>query len=138
MRTDFREERKWKLAVAYGLAHAVVEWHEAGNVEERLRRGICVRWSPDDRRDSEEIQAEQHDYGTQDMELDGIQVDSKGDSTPANDDNSDDDSEDEQEKERQKRMRVCVATEAEGQLSAAGARACTANVSPLPHAWWGT
>ena len=101
MRTDFREERKWKLAVAYGLAHAVVEWHEAGNVEERLRRGICVRWSPDDRRDSEEIQAEQHDYGTQDMELDGIQVDSKGDSTPANDDNSDDDSEDEQEKERQ-------------------------------------
>lgn len=101
MRTDFREERKWKLAVAYGLAHAVVEWHEAGNVEERLRRGICVRWSPDDRRDSEDIQAEQQDYSTQDAELDGLQADSKGDSTPANDDNSDDDSEDEQEKERQ-------------------------------------
>jgi len=28
MRTDFREERKWKLAMAHQLAHAVVEWHE--------------------------------------------------------------------------------------------------------------
>ena len=44
MRTDFREERRWKLALAHRLAHAVVEWHEAGTLEERLRLGICVDW----------------------------------------------------------------------------------------------
>jgi chromatin modification-related protein VID21 len=45
MRIDFREERKWKTAVAYTLALAVQEWHEAGTTEERIRRGICVVWS---------------------------------------------------------------------------------------------
>jgi chromatin modification-related protein VID21 len=99
MRTDFREERKWKLAVAYTLAHAVVEWHEAGTLEERVRRGICVLWSPEDR-NADETQVEHSDFGPQDMEIDGV-AESKGDSTPANDDNSDDDSEEEQEKDRQ-------------------------------------
>ena len=45
MRIDFREERKWKIAVAYTLALAVQEWHEAGSAEERIRRGICIVWS---------------------------------------------------------------------------------------------
>jgi chromatin modification-related protein VID21 len=45
MRIDFREERKWKIAVAYTLALAVQEWHEAGSTEERIRRGICIVWS---------------------------------------------------------------------------------------------
>ena len=45
MRIDFREERKWKIAVAYTLALAVQEWHEAGSVEERIRMGICIVWS---------------------------------------------------------------------------------------------
>ena len=45
MRIDFREERKWKIAVAYTLALAVQEWHEAGTTEERTRRGICIVWS---------------------------------------------------------------------------------------------
>ncbi|KAF9644037.1 hypothetical protein BDM02DRAFT_3190961 [Thelephora ganbajun] len=45
MRIDFREERKWKIAVAYTIALAVQEWHEAGSTEERIRRGICVVWS---------------------------------------------------------------------------------------------
>lgn len=45
MRTDFREERKWKLALAYNLSAAVVEWHEAGSIEERLAKGICKLWS---------------------------------------------------------------------------------------------
>ena len=44
MRIDFREERKWKIALAYTLAIAVQEWHAAGTVEERVRRGICVIW----------------------------------------------------------------------------------------------
>ncbi|KAJ8066472.1 hypothetical protein OCU04_005532 [Sclerotinia nivalis] len=34
MRTDFREERKWKMAVAKNLAYACAEWVEA-NLEER-------------------------------------------------------------------------------------------------------
>lgn len=46
MRIDFREERKWKLSVAYSLAHAALDWHHAGTAEERDRLGICVRWVP--------------------------------------------------------------------------------------------
>ncbi|OBZ75889.1 hypothetical protein A0H81_04110 [Grifola frondosa] len=46
MRIDFREERKWKTALAYNLAHAVIDWHEAGTLEERVHRGICVLWKP--------------------------------------------------------------------------------------------
>ena len=45
MRIDFREERKWKIAVAYTLVLAVQEWHEAGTTEERIRKGICIVWS---------------------------------------------------------------------------------------------
>jgi hypothetical protein len=29
MSEDFRLERKWKVAVAYQLAHACLEWHNA-------------------------------------------------------------------------------------------------------------
>jgi chromatin modification-related protein VID21 len=45
MRIDFREER-WKLAMAYNLSTAVLEWHAAGTPEECLRTGICVKWQP--------------------------------------------------------------------------------------------
>jgi chromatin modification-related protein VID21 len=44
MRTDFREERKWKMALAYHLSTAVLEWHAAGSLEERVKRKICVLW----------------------------------------------------------------------------------------------
>jgi chromatin modification-related protein VID21 len=46
MRIDFREERKWKIAVAYELAVSAVEWHQAGTAEQRERLGISVRWIP--------------------------------------------------------------------------------------------
>lgn len=46
MRIDFREERRWKLALGHTLAAAVMEWHAAGSLEERVLRGICVLWSP--------------------------------------------------------------------------------------------
>jgi chromatin modification-related protein VID21 len=46
MRIDFREERKWKLALAYNLSTAVLEWHFAKTPEERQRAGICVKWKP--------------------------------------------------------------------------------------------
>jgi chromatin modification-related protein VID21 len=35
MRTDFREERKWKAAVAKNLAHACAHWHEASPEERK-------------------------------------------------------------------------------------------------------
>jgi chromatin modification-related protein VID21 len=42
MRVDFREERKWKIALAFSLSTAVLEWHAAGNWAERVEKGICI------------------------------------------------------------------------------------------------
>lgn len=36
MRTDFREERKWKMAVARNLVYACAEWHEASPEDKKL------------------------------------------------------------------------------------------------------
>jgi chromatin modification-related protein VID21 len=36
MRTDFREERKWKMAVAKNLAYACAEWVESGPEDRKL------------------------------------------------------------------------------------------------------
>lgn len=100
MRIDFREERRWKLVIARTLVYAVVEWHDAGSLEERVRRGICVLWKPDDRREEDEsMQVDDDRFNSKDM-FDGA-AESKGNSTPGNDENSDDDSEVEQEKDRQ-------------------------------------
>lgn len=38
MRTDFREERKWKIATAYMVAHAVLDWHLAED-----KGALCVK-----------------------------------------------------------------------------------------------
>ena len=90
MRTDFREERKWKLALAYSLAHAVVEWHEAGSAEERIKRGICMSWR---RPRPEDVDCDEVVEKVQDLFEPGTgDEDSKGNSTPANDEGSDDDS----------------------------------------------
>ena len=99
MRTDFREERKWKLAVAYTLAHAVVEWHVAGTLEERVRRGICVLWKKP-RPEDEPMEDSQVALSQEDNQY-RSGTNSKGNSTPMNDDNSDDDSDEDQEKEQQ-------------------------------------
>jgi chromatin modification-related protein VID21 len=59
MRTDFREERRWKISVAYKLAGAVVEWHKAGNRETRKERGIVVDWRRpvhDESRDIDDVE----------------------------------------------------------------------------------
>ncbi|KAG1730571.1 hypothetical protein EDB19DRAFT_1929409 [Suillus lakei] len=44
LRVDFREERRWKYVLAFNLSTAVLEWHDAGSREERVRLGICVLW----------------------------------------------------------------------------------------------
>lgn len=46
MRIDFREERRWKLALAYHLSTAVLEWHHFNSWEERVAQGVCVKWKP--------------------------------------------------------------------------------------------
>jgi chromatin modification-related protein VID21 len=42
MRTDFREERKWKMAVARNLAYACAEWHEATREERKAMQVDAV------------------------------------------------------------------------------------------------
>ena len=59
MRTDFREERRWKISVAYKLASAVVEWHKAGDRETRKEKGIVVDWRRpvhDESRDIDDVE----------------------------------------------------------------------------------
>ena len=38
MRTDYKEERKWKMANAYLLAQAVMEWHQAPD-----KSSVCIK-----------------------------------------------------------------------------------------------
>ncbi|RCH79783.1 chromatin modification- protein VID21, partial [Rhizopus stolonifer] len=38
MHTDFKEERKWKMAMAYVLSHSVMEWHVAED-----KSTVCVK-----------------------------------------------------------------------------------------------
>ena len=102
MRIDFREERRWKIALAFNLAHAVMDWHEAGSLEERVNRGICVLWKRP--RSEEQDEAADDADNRDDVEIPDMDNDREADSretnTPANDSDSDDDSDDEGEKER--------------------------------------
>lgn len=104
MRIDFREERRWKIALAFNLAHAVIDWHNAGTLEERVRRGICVLWKrprPEDLEDDEGIDSHDEDANVElpDTEEDQ-RIDSGETNTPINDYGSDDDSDEEQDKEQ--------------------------------------
>ena len=62
MRIDFREERRWKMATAYDISTAVLEWHAAGTPEERLRTGICVKWQPSFFRDDTDGASEEMNF----------------------------------------------------------------------------
>ncbi|KAG6235738.1 hypothetical protein E4U25_004442 [Claviceps purpurea] len=42
MRTDFREERKWKMALARKLAYACSEWHEASPDERKQLQAAAI------------------------------------------------------------------------------------------------
>lgn len=55
MRTDFREERKWKTTVARNLAYACAEWHES-NAEERLALQVAAHIPPKVSTDGEDVQ----------------------------------------------------------------------------------
>lgn len=105
MRTDFREERKWKTALAYNLSTSVLEWHAAGTPEKRLKRGICVHWKPPHQTEpKDEIMQDVTDMSVDTMELEKTPPTETGSTRPSSallnlDYGSDDEDEDDQEKE---------------------------------------
>jgi chromatin modification-related protein VID21 len=104
MRTDFREERRWKLSVAYKLARAVVEWHNAGDRQTRKDRGIVVDWRRpvhDESRDIDDVEMIiEHGQGADEEMQDDM--DERPFSTALiSGDYGSDDSDDEQELEKQ-------------------------------------
>jgi hypothetical protein len=46
MRTDFREERKWKLSAAFQLARAARAWHAHPDRASRVAAGVCIAHAP--------------------------------------------------------------------------------------------
>jgi chromatin modification-related protein VID21 len=98
MRTDFREERKWKIVLAYDLSTAVLEWHQAGSREARRELGIIVDWNKPLQREVVEASGETGGgMGHAAMDIDGP---SQGHSLVA-DDYASDDSDEDQENDRQ-------------------------------------
>jgi chromatin modification-related protein VID21 len=104
MRTDFREERRWKIAVAYRLSSVVLEWHRAGNREARKERGIVVDWSRPSHDESREIDDVEmiieHDQG-EDGEMQDDSDERPFSTNLISADYGSDDSDDEQELEKQ-------------------------------------
>ena len=96
MRIDFREERKWKLALAYNLSTAVLEWHAAGSLAERVGKGICVLWKRPhvEEDDIDENSAEPPEDG---MLVDPVPEDKKLNPLAIVDYGSDDEDEDEEQ-----------------------------------------
>ncbi|KAI0320083.1 hypothetical protein OF83DRAFT_1106517 [Amylostereum chailletii] len=97
MRTDFREERKWKLALAYELSSAVLEWHKAGSRDERKELGIIVSWSRPPQRDSPPVDDEGPSIQDDPMVID----ESRPDSSLLEVDYASDDSDDDQDPDKQ-------------------------------------
>lgn len=114
MRIDFREERKWKMALAYNLSTAVLEWHAAGTLEERVSQGICVLWKrPKERQVDDSAMDESVDMGMEESTLeDTMDVDDNNDADREDslagksllmvDYGSDDEEDDDQDQERDK------------------------------------
>lgn len=56
MSVDFKEERRWKLATAFQIAHAVADWHLA-SPEEKVRLTVCrLTWKTE--KDMEDVDME--------------------------------------------------------------------------------
>ncbi|KAI0065418.1 hypothetical protein BV25DRAFT_1821819 [Artomyces pyxidatus] len=97
MRIDYREERKWKIALAYDLSTAVLEWHAAGTRQVRKERGIIVCWSKPHPR---EIQSDGMD-GSADLEAMDIDYPQTDPDANLPVESGSDDSDDEQEQDKQ-------------------------------------
>ncbi len=104
MRTDFREERRWKICMAYKLAAAALEWHKAGDRQTRKEKGIVVDWSRpvhDESRDIDDVEMIiVHDQGAEE-EMQDDSDERPFSSALISADYGSDDSDDEQELEKQ-------------------------------------
>ncbi|KAJ7074286.1 hypothetical protein C8F01DRAFT_971827, partial [Mycena amicta] len=106
MRIDFREERKWKLALAYHLSTAVLEWHCFSSHAERVAQGICVGWRPPKADETDDVPLMETDdpLGLDEEPMD-ISMEEQSPVPPVSgslltvDYGSDDDDDDEQEKQ---------------------------------------
>ena len=104
MRTDFREERRWKICMAYKLAAAALEWHKAGDRQTRKERGIVVDWSRpvhDESRDIDDVEMIIEDGQVVEAEMQDDSDERPFSSTLISADYGTDDSDDEQELEKQ-------------------------------------
>jgi chromatin modification-related protein VID21 len=78
MRTDFKEERKWKIATTYMISRAVMEWHWADD-----KRSVCVKTKPhipiDERKQPEpmEIDEVKMEEPTDSTMLEGVKTEQK-------------------------------------------------------------
>lgn len=95
MRIDFREERKWKIALAFELSTAVLEWHRAGSEAERKRLGIIVLWHK-----ARDEQVEEVDDGLAEDVMDHEESQPEEGNLPSGDYGSDD-SDDDQDQDKQ-------------------------------------
>lgn len=95
MRIDFREERKWKIALAFDLSTAVLEWHRAGNEAERKRLGIIVRWH----KPREEVDAD--DEAEEDSPDDAMNIEDSQPNNILGGEYGSDDSDDDQDQDKQ-------------------------------------
>ncbi|KAF8699572.1 HSA protein, partial [Rhizoctonia solani] len=81
LQIDYREERRWKTVIAFELAHAAREWHEASPEE---RKEMCVGFRKTDYLTNEEP------GGNEDVEMDGgkggLEVQAEGEGEAAEDD----------------------------------------------------
>jgi chromatin modification-related protein VID21 len=77
MHTDFREERKWRMALALELAEACVEWHQTPPSE---RKKLCAKFrAPGEEENAEPIEKGiPHDEETDEMDA---KADESGDVT---------------------------------------------------------
>ncbi|KAA1471081.1 hypothetical protein DENSPDRAFT_929284 [Dentipellis sp. KUC8613] len=96
MRTDFREERKWKIALAYELSTTVLEWHKAGNQEERMRLGLVVDWHKPPVHDGEVYETPE-DLDDERMETDALEQENMMAVDYGSDDSDDDQEQDKQD-----------------------------------------
>ncbi|TFY66666.1 hypothetical protein EVG20_g4430 [Dentipellis fragilis] len=96
MRIDFREERKWKIALAYELSTAVLEWHRAGNQEERMRLGLIVDWHKPPVHDGEVYETPE-ELDDERMETDALEPENMMAVDYGSDDSDDDQEQDKQD-----------------------------------------
>lgn len=69
LQTDFREERRWKMTVAFHLAHEVAAWHRARSAAERAAFCVSVQRPYRRRTVSENVEQRAAEDAVDDVEM---------------------------------------------------------------------